>query len=413
MKRKICSFLLAFLLLLALTPAALADGAQLSYITDDAGILTASETASLEKAAQHIAQRYGVGIYLVTVNDACRIDSRGTYEAAYTYYHRNSLGAGAERNGAILLLSMNDRAFAHFYYGEKSEYAFNSYAQEQIEDTFLDNFRENDWYGGFSDYLSACGEYLALAAEGHPVRRSPVPAIVISCVAGVLIAFLVCSILKRKMKSVYVQARADAAVQVGQHIRENPAVGVRGVSGRLVDPGDAAVQVLDRARDALQRVRFHLADVDHRVGILHALAEVKRLCRVSVGEGNDTAGEEIRHFYAVALGGLRNAGCLRRLVGRGGRVAGAVAVRQMRIAAFAQQAADGGEDSRVRRNRLLRQGAGEQIRLEQNALFGLYKAGNAAEQINALQNSGIHRGLIISGNRNQRDGMLLHAQNPP
>ena len=84
MKRKICSFLLAFLLLLALTPAALADGAQLSYITDDAGILTASETASLEKAAQHIAQRYGVGIYLVTVNDACRIDSRGTYEAAYT-----------------------------------------------------------------------------------------------------------------------------------------------------------------------------------------------------------------------------------------------------------------------------------------------------------------------------------------
>lgn len=112
MKRKICSFLLAFLLLLTLTPAALADGAQPSYITDDAGILTASETASLEKAAQHIAQRYGVGIYLVTVNDACRIDSRGTYEAAYTYYHRNSLGAGAERNGAILLLSMNDRAFA-------------------------------------------------------------------------------------------------------------------------------------------------------------------------------------------------------------------------------------------------------------------------------------------------------------
>lgn len=212
MKRKICSFLLAFLLLLALTPAALADGAQLSYITDDAGILTASETASLEKAAQHIAQRYGVGIYLVTVNDACRIDSRGTYEAAYTYYHRNSLGAGAERNGAILLLSMNDRAFAHFYYGEKSEYAFNSYAQEQIEDTFLDNFRENDWYGGFSDYLSACGEYLALAAEGHPVRRSPVPAIVISCAAGVLIAFLVCSVLKRKMKSVYVQARADGYV---------------------------------------------------------------------------------------------------------------------------------------------------------------------------------------------------------
>ena len=81
-----------------------------------------------------------------------------------------------------------------------------------MEDTVLENVREIDWYGGFSDYLSACGEYLALAVEGHPVRRSPVPAIVISCAAGILIAFLVCSILKRKMKSVYVQARADGYV---------------------------------------------------------------------------------------------------------------------------------------------------------------------------------------------------------
>ena len=218
MKRRILSFLLVFLLLLALAPAALADGAQLSYVTDNAGILTGSEITSLEKTAQSIAQRYGVGIYLVTVDASYRIDSRGTYEAAYTIYHNYSLGIGAERNGAILLLSMNDRAFAHFYYGSESEYAFNSYGQEQIEDAFLDNFRQNDWYGGFSNYLTACGEYLALAAEGQPVRRSPVPAIIISCVAGVLIAFLVCSILKRKMKSVYVQARADGYVSGKLHL---------------------------------------------------------------------------------------------------------------------------------------------------------------------------------------------------
>ena len=212
MKRRILAFLLVLLLTTALAPAALADGAQLSYVTDDAGILAGSEIASLEKTAQSIAQRYGVGVYVVTVDDSNRIDSRGTYEAAYTVYHNCSLGIGAERNGAILLLSMNDRAFAHFYYGSESEYAFNKYGQEQIEDVFLDNFRENDWYGGFSDYLTACGKYLALAEEGQPVRRSPVPAIVISCVSGVLIAFLVCSILKRKMKSVYVQVRADGYV---------------------------------------------------------------------------------------------------------------------------------------------------------------------------------------------------------
>ena len=103
MKRRILAFLLVLLLTTALAPAALADGAQLSYVTDDAGILAGSEIASLEKTAQSIAQRYGVGIYIVTVDDANRIDSRGTYAAAYTVYHNYSLGAGAERNGAILL----------------------------------------------------------------------------------------------------------------------------------------------------------------------------------------------------------------------------------------------------------------------------------------------------------------------
>ena len=220
MKRKICSFLLAFLLLLALTHAALADGAQLSYITDGAGILTASETASLEKAAQHIAQRYGVGIYLVTVNDACRIDSRGTYEAAYTYYHRNSLGAGAERNGAILLLSMNDRAFAHFYYGEKSEYAFNSYAQEQIEDTFLDNFRENDWYGGFEDYVKECRVYLEKAANGKPVRASLFFPILIVIGLSLLAAAAVVAVIWQKMETVSKKATANDYVSAGLRLTE-------------------------------------------------------------------------------------------------------------------------------------------------------------------------------------------------
>lgn len=208
MKKRIAAFLLVCLLALSLAPAALAGGTQ-PYIIDNAGILSSTESYTLEKEAENIAQRYGVGVYILTVNDYSLIDARGAYEAAYSFYHSRSLGAGADRNGAILLLSLNERDFAHFYYGEESEYAFSKYAQAQIEEVFLDNFARDDWFGGFSDYLSACGEYLALAAEGHPVRRSPALYIGISCAAALLIAFLVCTALKAKMKSVYVQARAD------------------------------------------------------------------------------------------------------------------------------------------------------------------------------------------------------------
>lgn len=206
MKRNLCILLLSALLALSLAAPALAGTA---YVTDNAGLLTASEISALDAAAEDVAQRYGVGIYILTVQDYTDIDGRGAYEAAYTAYHRAQLGVGEERSGAILLLSMRGRDFATFFYGTETEYAFNSYGQEQLEDAFLDNFRVNDWYGGFSDYIAACGEYLALAESGHPVRRSPALAIGISCIAAVLVALLVCSILKRKMKSVYVQAAAD------------------------------------------------------------------------------------------------------------------------------------------------------------------------------------------------------------
>ena len=200
MKKRIAAFLLVCLLALSLAPAALAGGTQ-PYIMDNAGILSSTESYTLEKEAENIAQRYGVGVYILTVNDYSLIDARGAYEAAYSFYHSRSLGAGAERNGAILLLSLNERDFALFCYGEESEYAFSKNAQAQIEEVFLDNFARDDWFGGFSDYLSACGEYLA--------RRSPALYIGISCAAALLIAFLVCTALKAKMKSVYVQARAD------------------------------------------------------------------------------------------------------------------------------------------------------------------------------------------------------------
>ena len=40
-----------------------------------------------------------------------------------------------------------------------------------MTEVFLDNFGNNDWVGGFKDYLSACDEYLSLAEQGHPVRK--------------------------------------------------------------------------------------------------------------------------------------------------------------------------------------------------------------------------------------------------
>lgn len=213
MKRKLTCLFLTLVLLLGLTVLAFAaDGAQLPYITDSAGLLTQSEADELESMAQSVSQQYGCGVYVVTVDDYTDIDTRGAYEAAYSIYHQYSLGEGADRSGALLLLSMRERDWATFFYGPTAEYAFNAYGQEKLEDAYLGYFRDNDWYGGFSGYIGECGRYLELAAQGSPVRASKLVPILIVVAIACLIAGIVCGILCSKMKSVSKKTEAGSYI---------------------------------------------------------------------------------------------------------------------------------------------------------------------------------------------------------
>ena len=213
MKRKLICLSLALILLLCTATLVLAaDGAQLPYVTDAAGLLTPEEAVDLESMAQSVSKQYGCGVYVVTVDDYTDFDTRGVYEATYGIYHQYSLGEGDDRNGAMLLLSMRERDWATFFYGPTAEYAFDAYGQEELEDAYLDYFRDNDWYGGFAGYINECGRYLELAAQGTPVRRSPVGAILIVVLVSCLIALIVCMILRGKMKSVAKKTEAGSYI---------------------------------------------------------------------------------------------------------------------------------------------------------------------------------------------------------
>ena len=110
MKKRIIRLSLVLALMLCLSVSVFAES-QLWHITDDAGILTESQNIELETYAENISQDYGVGIYVVTVdNYEDYYDS--AYETAWQIYHAYELGEGADRNGVILLLSMDNRQFA-------------------------------------------------------------------------------------------------------------------------------------------------------------------------------------------------------------------------------------------------------------------------------------------------------------
>ena len=152
MKKRIIRLSLVLALMLCLSVSVFAES-QLWHITDDAGILTESQNIELETYAETISQDYGVGVYVVTVNNyEDYYDS--AYETAWQIYHAYELGEGADRNGVILLLSMDNRQFATFFYGPRAEYAFDKHGQEKLEDYFLDHFRADDWANGIYGFLS-------------------------------------------------------------------------------------------------------------------------------------------------------------------------------------------------------------------------------------------------------------------
>lgn len=207
--RKVLTFCLTLLLIAALALPAFAVST--AHVVDDANLLTDQERGELEAYARQITQTYGIGIYILTVDDYR--DYYGAYyeifDVLWNYYHDNDLGFGADREGMILMLSMRERDYATFFYGENTEYAFNSYGQEQLEEYFLDNLQYNDWYGGFHDYLAVSEEYMALASAGDPVRESPWGLAILFIAVACGISLIVTGIQWSQMKNVRLQRSAE------------------------------------------------------------------------------------------------------------------------------------------------------------------------------------------------------------
>ena len=189
------------------------DTSSMRYIFDLAGCLSSDSRTKLEARAEEISTRHSCGVYVAFVDDY-KVYSQGgdVYEGTYRFYHDKQLGMGDGRDGVIVLLSMQNRKYAMFIYGENAAYAINEYGAEQLEGRFLGQFSDGNWYIGAAEYLTACDEYLSLAEAGKPVRESPWAVIAIVVIVSCLIASGVCKVLKMNMKTVRRGAAADEYV---------------------------------------------------------------------------------------------------------------------------------------------------------------------------------------------------------
>ena len=228
MRNKQIAACLAFLIILFLLPSrASADleGSALPYfVSDVAGILSEQQREVLENKAKQISEKYGCGVYIVTLENYRDYDDRSdVFSFAQDFYRHYQLGIGDSKSGVLLLLSMADRDYSLVTYGGNAHYAFTDYGQQVLASEFLDDFRRNDWYGGFSDYLDCCNELLSRADRGEPLdvvygdrgRMSTGASLAIIIGVPLLISFFACEAMKRQMKPVGRQSGADEYIVPG------------------------------------------------------------------------------------------------------------------------------------------------------------------------------------------------------
>ena len=185
-----------------------------AFILDNASLLTADQRAKLEEQSAAITSQFPINVYVLTVDDFRDINSDGVFEAAEQYYLSHGLGYGPDQDGMLLLLSMDDRDYALVAYGDYALTNLTDYGRRLISEQFLDDFRDNDWMGGFTDYLTVTKDYLEEAKQNRPVdiyddpEEPPDPKKVrslgaaISLLMGFPASLLACTGMKSKMRSV-------------------------------------------------------------------------------------------------------------------------------------------------------------------------------------------------------------------
>lgn len=224
MKKRISSILTVMALALLLCVPALAAGfeeAELNFVTDEAGIFSEQEWSELEARAEEISQKYKCGVYIIVVDDFTDyVYDETVYEAAKTFYQEYSLGYGEEKSGELLLLSMEERDYTLIAYGYGNT-AFTDYGKDKLADAFLDDFGDDEWYNGFSDYLEKSDSMLQSARAGHPLDVDSNPlirlaGIGISLLVGCVAAFVIAvGVSDRMMKSVSAKTKSDAYLTAG------------------------------------------------------------------------------------------------------------------------------------------------------------------------------------------------------
>lgn len=229
MKKKLFAFLLVLVLCLTAAVPVLADNEGFAdeyyRVQDMAALLNGSEEEALNEKLDEISLRQNMDIIVATTED---LNGYSVREYADMLYEQCLFGYGSDKDGLILLISMEDHDWCISTCGYGIT-AFTDAGIEYIGEQITPELSEGNYVAAFSSYAELCDDLITQARAGNPYGvddgdgDSTEPAsqslslvwIPAALVIGFIIAKIIVGNMKSELKSVKKQAAANSYVKSG------------------------------------------------------------------------------------------------------------------------------------------------------------------------------------------------------
>lgn len=220
MNRKIKTFFAAVSLFF--TASVFSFAGEQDFVIDTADFLSSVEVETIEEIGAYAADYYGCGIYVALVDTYHPYSN--VEDFSESVFLQNELGTGSEKNGVLLVVSVNEREYDICAHGSMGHFAFTDYGKNLLADSFINDLRYNDWSSALIHFTKEATVYLEAASNGEPIdvpvkepmEQSEKIKLSLLVAAGIsfLIALIICLVQKGKLISVKKAKNANSYVEM-------------------------------------------------------------------------------------------------------------------------------------------------------------------------------------------------------
>ena len=205
-------------------PAFAVEGgfADLYYrMSDSAGVLTEDEDNELEDALEELSLRQSFDVTIATIESLESVDYDSMEAYADDLYDFCQFGYGSDMNGVLLLVSVGDRKW-HISTCGYGITAFTDAGIQYLGEQMTPFMADGDYAGAFRTFVQWADDYVTAAREGHPYDVNNLPREPLSLMylflalgIGLVLAWVVVSVMKSQLRSVAFQENAASYVREG------------------------------------------------------------------------------------------------------------------------------------------------------------------------------------------------------